>query len=104
MPLRPLWGGARGDGSTAVLCNGAAFCNDLRVARQGRPTKYQGDVKLARKLTAALVLGIFAVLLVQSITRVRREMGMFENDMRREGRTMGRVLATAATEVWTTDG
>lgn len=61
-------------------------------------------MKLARKLTVALILGIFAVLLVQSISRVRREMGMFEADMRRDGRTMGRVLATAATEVWTTDG
>ncbi len=61
-------------------------------------------MKLARKLTVALVLGIFAVLLIQSISRVRRETGMFESDMRRDGRTMGRVLATAAAEVWTTDG
>ena len=59
-------------------------------------------MKLARKLTIALVLGIFAVLSIQAFARVRRETGLFEGDMRRDGRTMGRVLRTAAAEVWTT--
>ncbi len=59
-------------------------------------------MKLARKLTIALVLGIFAVLSIQAFAQVRRETGLFESDMRRDGRTMGRVLRTAAAEVWST--
>lgn len=61
-------------------------------------------MKLARKLTVALVLGIFAVLAVHSYSRVSRETGLFESDMRRDGHTIGRVLGTAATTVWGTDG
>lgn len=96
-------------GSRAAGARGAAAkCDGLgtavaRGARRARAALYERCVKLARKLTVALVLGIFAVLAVQSFSRVRRETGLFEIDMRRDGHTMGRVLKTAAVEVWRTD-
>lgn len=61
-------------------------------------------MKLARKLTVALVLGIFAVLAFHSYIRLRGETKIIETDMRRDGRTIGRVLGTAAAEVWRTGG
>ena len=60
-------------------------------------------MKLARKLTIALVVGIFVVLAVHSYARLGRETGLFESDMRRDGHIIGRILRKATAEVWTTE-
>jgi signal transduction histidine kinase len=56
-------------------------------------------VKLARKLAAALILGVFAVLAVHAYVRVRREIRLFESDIRHDSHVYGRALAAAITEV-----
>ncbi|APR86412.1 sensor histidine kinase [Minicystis rosea] len=61
-------------------------------------------MKLARKLTFALVLGVFVVLALSAYVRVRREAGIFEADIRRDNHTMGRALSAAVLEVWRTEG
>ncbi len=61
-------------------------------------------MKLARKLTAAIVLGVFAVLAVHAYFGARRELRLFESDMRRDTHIMGRALAAAVVEVWRSDG
>lgn len=52
----------------------------------------------------ALVLGILGVLLVNAVFRVRREVGFYESDMRRDHHVMGRALTWAITEVWSSEG
>lgn len=61
-------------------------------------------MKLARKLTLALILGVLLVLASSAYFRARREAGRFEKDVRRNSHTMARALATAVVEVWRTDG
>jgi signal transduction histidine kinase len=61
-------------------------------------------VKLARKLAAALILGVFAVLAVHAYVRVRREIRLFESDIRHDSHVYGRALAAAVAEVFRVHG
>jgi signal transduction histidine kinase len=57
-------------------------------------------MRLARKLTFALVLGILIVLAGNAVFRVRREIQLFANDSQRDSLLVGRVLAGAVERVW----
>lgn len=61
-------------------------------------------MKLARKLTLALVLGILLVLAANAAFRVRRELALFENDSRRDSLLLGRMLAGSVARLWPTIG
>ncbi|EYF04968.1 sensor histidine kinase [Chondromyces apiculatus] len=61
-------------------------------------------MKLTRKLVIVLFLGVFMVLTIHAYTRVRRELGLFEVDMKRDAHIIGRVLSAAASEIWLSDG
>ncbi|WP_437778308.1 sensor histidine kinase [Sorangium sp. So ce1097] len=61
-------------------------------------------MKLARKLTLALVFGVFLVLALSAYAQIRRDARIFENDVQRDHHTMARALATAVTEVWRSEG
>jgi len=61
-------------------------------------------LKLALKLAAAVTLGIVLVFSVDGYLRVRRQLGTFEADMKRDHAAMGRALASAAASVWAAEG
>ncbi|XXX75524.1 HAMP domain-containing sensor histidine kinase [Sorangium sp. So ce134] len=61
-------------------------------------------MKLARKLTLALVFGVFLVLALSAYVQIRREARIFENDVQRDHHAMGRALAAAVTGVWRSEG
>lgn len=61
-------------------------------------------MKLALKLTIALVVGIVAILSIDAYLRVKREMSIYEKDTRRDQASLGRVIASAVAEEWTTEG
>ena len=61
-------------------------------------------MKLTRKFTAALVLGIFAVLAVYGVVRIRMESDEFLRDTLADHRALGRALAVSVGEVWALDG
>jgi signal transduction histidine kinase len=61
-------------------------------------------VRLARRLTVALLLGILAVLAVDAWLRVRRETAFFDEDLRRDTRVTATVLSGAASRVWRSEG
>ncbi|WP_437588618.1 ATP-binding protein [Sorangium sp. So ce1000] len=61
-------------------------------------------MKLARKLTLALVFGVFLVLALSAYVQIRREARTFENDVQRDHHAMGRALAAAITGVWRSEG
>lgn len=61
-------------------------------------------MRLTRKLTAALILGILIVLAINSAVRVRREIALFERDSRRDSLLIGRMLAGSVERVWTSLG
>ncbi|WP_433930439.1 sensor histidine kinase [Sorangium cellulosum] len=61
-------------------------------------------MKLARKLTLALVFGVFLVLALSAYAQIRRDAMVFENDVQRDHHTMGRALAAAVMEVWRSEG
>ena len=61
-------------------------------------------MKLVRKLTLALVLGISAVLVVNGWFRVRREVALFESDRVRDHKLIGLALGAAIVAVWRVDG
>lgn len=52
----------------------------------------------------ALVVGIFVVLAVNAVFRVRRDLGIFENDMRRDHHMITRALTSAVSEIWRSEG
>ncbi|MBI3770280.1 MAG: HAMP domain-containing histidine kinase [Deltaproteobacteria bacterium] len=56
-------------------------------------------MKLARKLTIALILGIFAVTGVSAYVRVTREIAFFETERRQLERLLGRVLRASVEAV-----
>ncbi len=61
-------------------------------------------MRLARKLTIVLALGVAVVLAVFGLLGVQREVVLYENDMRRDQHLMGRALSAAVAEVWRLDG
>ena len=61
-------------------------------------------MRLARKLTVVLVLGVFAVLAVYAWVTVQRVLNLFDVDQRHDATLMGRALGTAVAEAWRTRG
>ncbi|XXF77659.1 HAMP domain-containing sensor histidine kinase [Myxococcaceae bacterium GXIMD 01537] len=61
-------------------------------------------MKLARKLTLALVLLAFAVIIGLETVEVRREMGRTEQDMRHDHRLLGHTLGGSIAQAWTLAG
>jgi two-component system, NtrC family, sensor kinase len=61
-------------------------------------------MKLARKLASLLLIGIMLILVVALITTVRRELRLFDTDMRRDHRVLARALSVAAAQNWTLRG
>jgi two-component system, NtrC family, sensor kinase len=61
-------------------------------------------MKLARKLTIGLVLGITLVMAGNAILQVRREGRLFDLDSRHDQHAVARVLHAAVKAVWKTDG
>ncbi len=57
-------------------------------------------MRLSLKLTLALTGAILVVVGANSIIRVRREINLFEQDMRDDSRLMGRAVAGAAQRIW----
>jgi len=60
-------------------------------------------MRLALKVTMALILGITAVMIVNTFVRIRREVDLFERDQAQDQWTMGRTLRDAVQTVWTTE-
>ncbi|AUX25615.1 histidine kinase [Sorangium cellulosum] len=61
-------------------------------------------MRLASKLTLALVFVMCAVLSLYGYLSVRRERALFEADMRRDEHLIGLALRTAMVEIWRRDG
>ncbi len=61
-------------------------------------------MKLTRKLTLALILGILVVLVANAALRVRREIALFERDSRGDSLLVGRMLAGSVKRVWSSLG
>ena len=61
-------------------------------------------MKLSLKFSAILIIGILALSAADGLLRVRRQIALFETDMRRDHRSMGATLASAAADVWSADG
>jgi two-component system, NtrC family, sensor kinase len=61
-------------------------------------TELVGLMHLTRKLVLALLLGVFAVVVAFSISRIRREIALFDGDMRRDHRTIGLTAAAAVSK------
>jgi two-component system, NtrC family, sensor kinase len=61
-------------------------------------------MKLSRKLTLALILGILIVLAGNAAFRVRREIGLFESDSQKDSLLIGRMLAGAVARLWPSIG
>jgi signal transduction histidine kinase len=61
-------------------------------------------MRLASKLTLALVAVMCAVLSLYGYLSVRRERALFETDMRRDEHLLGIALRAAVAEVWARDG
>src|SRR5262245_766425 len=61
-------------------------------------------MRLARKLTIALVLGIMLVMAGNAILQLRRESTLFDADSRHDQHAVGRVLHAAVETVWPAEG
>src|SRR3954469_8806657 len=61
-------------------------------------------VRLARRLTFAILLGILAVLAVDAWMRVQRETAFFDDEFRLSTRVTGSALAGAVGRVWRAEG
>ena len=61
-------------------------------------------MRLVLKLTLVIGLGLLAVLVVGAYLRVRREVAMFQDDMRHDHRALGQTVARAVAEVWKLKG
>ncbi|MGB5174426.1 MAG: HAMP domain-containing sensor histidine kinase [Thermoanaerobaculia bacterium] len=61
-------------------------------------------MRLATKFVVAFLAGTVAVLLVYGIFAVDRERTLFENDIRRDTRIVGRAMGVAIADVWTDQG
>ena len=61
-------------------------------------------MKLTLKLTLAVVVGMAAVLSVNAFYRIRYEVDLFVDDMKRDAGVLGHVLAATVTQVYGSDG
>ena len=61
-------------------------------------------MRVARKLTLAVIAGVVAVHAVSALVRIRRERNLFLDDVARDERTLGRTLAHAAVRAWQIGG
>src|SRR5437870_179132 len=61
-------------------------------------------VRLARKFTLAFLIGLCAVLGVDTVSRLRREIEFIESHVRRDHVVMGRTLAMTVAELWRIEG
>jgi two-component system NtrC family sensor kinase len=61
-------------------------------------------LRIAAKLTLVLVFAVLIVLVVNAVTRVRREGALFEHDMQRDHHLMGRGLGVAVAQIWEDEG
>lgn len=61
-------------------------------------------MRLARKLTLALVFAVVAVLTLHGGLTARRELAYFEFDTQRDARVMGRTLVAVVSEIWRAEG
>ena len=61
-------------------------------------------MKLAQKLTLAFILATCAILAVNALLRVRREVDLFESKSARDHRLLGRTVKSAILAVWRTEG
>ena len=61
-------------------------------------------MKLARKLTLALLFGITLVMTGNALLQVRREGTLFDVDSKRDQHAVGRVLRAAVEAVWPAEG
>ncbi len=61
-------------------------------------------MRLTFKLVVALWLGFCALLLLNTMHRVRREAELFERDMQRDHALLGRALAPTVAEAWRAGG
>lgn len=58
---------------------------------------------LTQRLIFALWAGMFVVIAVSTADRLRREIQLFESDMRRDHAVMGRGIAAAVGQLWQQD-
>ncbi len=61
-------------------------------------------MRVASKLTLALVFAVFVVLAVHGVLAARRELDFLEADTQRDARVMGRTLVAVVSEVWRAQG
>jgi len=61
-------------------------------------------MRLARKLTLALVFAVIIVLTAHGILTAQRELAFFELDTQRDARVMGRTLVAVVSEIWRAEG
>ena len=61
-------------------------------------------MRLTRKLTLALMLGITLVMAANALLQVRRENALFDIDSRRDQQAVGSVLHTAVEHIWLAAG
>ena len=61
-------------------------------------------MKLARELTLFLVLGMCAVLALDALVSIRRELNLYEADTFHDEHVTGRAMAIAASRLWSAGG
>jgi signal transduction histidine kinase len=61
-------------------------------------------MRLALKLIFATVVGILAVFAIFGVLRARREMALFDSDMRKDHRLIGATLGLCVANTWNTSG
>lgn len=61
-------------------------------------------MRLANKLTLALILGLTVALTVKGVVNVRREQALFRSEARAQERLLGEVLAATIGEIWKVEG
>ncbi len=57
-------------------------------------------MRLTRKFIISLAIAIVVVLSINAVFRVKRESALFEGDIMRDARVMGRAIAGAAARIW----
>jgi two-component system, NtrC family, sensor kinase len=76
-----------------------------RRLRERQSFRFQrGRVRLALKVVLATVLGTLAVLVVFGYLRTRREVALFDSDIRNDHALIGTTLAVCVASTWSTAG